>query len=67
MRAYSAGFRGIFVLLTTLSLSFLLMRLSPSCYDEFLAMVLNTDAGKSSWNCKPLDFWVIVLGTSITL
>lgn len=67
VRACSADFRGIFVLLTAFSLSFLLTGLSPSCYDKFLAMVLNTDADKSSCNCKPLDFWIIVLGTGITL
>lgn len=35
MKACSADFRGVFVLFTALSLSFLLAGLSPSCYDNF--------------------------------
>lgn len=56
VRACGADFRGGFVLLAALSLSFLLTGLSPSCYDSFLALVLNTDADKSWCSCEASGF-----------
>lgn len=54
--ACGADFRGSFVLLAALSLSFLLTGLSPSCCDSFLALVLNTDADKSWCSCEASGF-----------
>lgn len=47
MRAWDADFRGVFVLLTGLS---------PSHYDNLLALVLNPDADKSQCSCETSGF-----------